>query len=93
MFREFVYIVNDPDGDNVVFQNNITALKYVTNILMDMDEVLSAYLDDIRSIAQDDPNYVPESFSEFVNEIVINGDYTDYNCYINEYPILTEKDL
>ena len=93
MMRDYIYFVNDPDGDIYVFRDITTAWRYVAKMLMESGEVLNAYGNKVKDDALYNPDTIPVSYTDFVNNLVINGNIDDYDYHIITKVVLTEKDI
>jgi hypothetical protein len=82
----YVYIVTNPDGETFVYRDEKFAQDYITQQLLRLGSIMDMYLDDIKEQSED-TEYIPQSFGDFVRDIIAYGDITDYDFSMNEYPI------
>lgn len=93
MIKDYIYLVDDPDYDIYAFCDIATAQQFVVSKLIDIPDVLSAYGEKVKGDALHNPNTVPISYTEFVNDLVIKGDMYEYGYEINTIPIMTKEDF
>lgn len=94
MFRESIYIVHDPDGDNFAFRDITTAQTYVKKHLITdcSTDLINNYLKYVEDLVCFNCEEIPMSLLEFCN-VIVNGDITDYDYSIECLPIFTNKDF
>ena len=83
----YVYVVTDPDGEISVYRNEKFAQDYIIQQLLQSGFTMDGYLHNIKEQSENDTEYFPESFGEFVRNTVANGDITEYDFSMKKYPI------